>query len=268
MAKSLYEKSTRENIKEMLADWGLGPGEVFSAGDALQWFAKHYPLLKEGTIRAHLAVFSTNDRSRLYHAMQEGDDVLFKVANAKYRLYAPQTDPAPIRKMEQGDVAPTQVRAGTHLEEEDDEDLVDEAPAAQPGSSNFALEQDLQRYLSRNLHIVEPGLTLFDDDGIDGFEYPAGNGRRIDILAIDKAGTFVVLELKVDKGYERVGGQLLRYMNWVRRNLSGGKPVRGIVVCRTMSPDLRLVFDGMPNVDLFEYQLSVTVSKVPRLDPV
>lgn len=49
-------------------------------------------------------------------------------------------------------------------------------------------------YLSYNLHIIESGLTLFQDEDISGFEYPAGGGRRIDILAKDGAGNFVVLE--------------------------------------------------------------------------
>jgi hypothetical protein len=51
--------------------------------------------------------------------------------------------------------------------------------------------------------LIEPGLTLFQDEDISGLEYPAGGGRRIDILAKDSSGGFVVLELKVEKGYDR-----------------------------------------------------------------
>jgi endonuclease len=92
-------------------------------------------------------------------------------------------------------------------------------------------------------------------------------GRRIDILAVDKTGAFVVLELKVEKGYDRVVGQLLRYMNWVRKELAEpGQHVRGIIVCRTMSEDLRLACMSIPDVELFEYQLSVSVLKVPALE--
>jgi RecB family endonuclease NucS len=37
-------------------------------------------------------------------------------------------------------------------------------------------------------------------------------GRRIDILAIDAQGRYVVLELKVSMGFDKVVGQLLRYL--------------------------------------------------------
>jgi RecB family endonuclease NucS len=40
-------------------------------------------------------------------------------------------------------------------------------------------------------------------------EFPAGD-RYIDILAVDAQGSFVVIELKVSRGYDRVIGQLLR----------------------------------------------------------
>lgn len=77
----------------------------------------------------------------------------------------------------------------------------------------------------------------------------------------------MVLELKVSKGYDRVVDQLLRYVNWVRQNLAEpSQRVRGIILCRTMSEDLRLACDSMRDVELFEHQLSVTVSKVLGLE--
>ena len=77
----------------------------------------------------------------------------------------------------------------------------------------------------------------------------------------------MVLELKVEKGYDRVVGQLLRYMNWVRKELAEpGQRVRGIIVCRTMSEDLRLACMRIPDIELFEYRLSVSASKVPALE--
>ncbi|NKI93911.1 endonuclease NucS domain-containing protein [Rhizobacter sp. SG703] len=263
MARTIYDKPTRALLKDMLSDLGLKPGQVFTTARAIQWFQEHYPKLKPGSIRAHLVQASTNDRSRLHHpATNETDDLLFKVGSGQFRLYEPGKDPAPIHELVDGDVARQE-----QLGEEDDDDVSPVAREAQPGSTQFALEQDLQRYLADNLHIIEPGLTLFEDEDIKGFEYPAGGGRRIDILAVDKAGGFVVLELKVEKGYDRVVGQLLRYVNWVRKELAEpGQRVRGIIVCRTMSEDLRLACASIPDIELLEYQLSVTVSRVPVLE--
>lgn len=261
MAKTIYDKPTRVLLKDMLAAWTVKPGEVFPASRVIDWFAKNYPKLKTGSIRAHLVQASTNDPSRLHHsATNETDDLLVKVAPSQYRLYEPGKDPAPIHEPGEGS------GSGRARNAEDDDDDAGTSEAL-PGSTQFALEQDLQRYLADNLHIIEPGLTLFEDENIRGFEYPAGNGRRIDILAVDKTGGFVVLELKVEKGYDRVVGQLLRYMNWVRRELADrGQRVRGIIVCRTMSEDLRLACASIPDVELFEYKLSVTVKRMPALE--
>ncbi len=264
MARTIYEKPTRALLKDMLKDLGLKPGQVFTTSRAIQWFAEHFPKLKAGSIRAHLVQASTNDRSRLHHpATNETDDLLFKVASGQFRLYEPGKDPAPIHELVEGDVA----REEALVEEVADED-VDGGGEALPGSSQFLLEKDLQNYLARNLQVIEPGLRLYVDESeaITGIEVEAG-GRRIDILAIDQSNCLVVLELKVSKGYDRVVGQLLRYVNWVRKELADpGQKVRGIILCRTMTEDLRLACAGVPNIELFEYQLSVTVKQVPAMD--
>jgi len=260
MARTIYDKPTRALLKDMLKDWGLKPGQVFTTARAVDWFAKNYPKLKAGSIRAHLVQAATNDRSRLHHpATNETDDILFKVDSGQFRLYEPGTDPAPIREMVEGDVARQEAAAQV------DED--EEGETAAPGSSEFLLEKDLQRYLAENLGCIEPGLRLYEDEDIRGIEFEAGGGRRIDILALDQAGAFVVLELKVSRGYDRVVGQLLRYMNWVRKELAEpGQRVRGIIVCRAISEDLRLACASMRDVELCEYRLSVTVSKVTQLE--
>ena len=106
MARTIYDKPTRALLKDMLADWDLKPGQVFTTSRALEWFAANYPKLKPGSIRAHLVQASTNDRSRLHHpATNETDDLLFKLDSGQFRRYEPGKDPAPIHEMVQGDVA-------------------------------------------------------------------------------------------------------------------------------------------------------------------
>jgi endonuclease len=260
MARTIYDKPTRALLKDLLKDMGLKPGQVFTTSRAIEWFKQNYPKLQPSSIRAHLVQASTNDRSRLHHpATNTSDDLLFKVDSGQFRLYEPGKDPAPIHEFIQGDVAREEEITAATKE--------DEGYEAQPGSSEFLLERDLQRYLAENLECLELGLKLYEVEGVRGFEFEAGGGRRIDILAVDKAGAFVVLELKVSKGYDRVVGQLLRYVNWVRQNLAeSGQRVRGMIVCRAMSEDLRLACASIKDIELFEYQLSVTVSKVPALN--
>lgn len=264
MAKSIYEKSTRALVKELVAELGLQPGQVLTTTRALAWFKDRYPRLQESTVREHLRLSSTNLPSRLHHPpITASDDVFFKLGPREYRLYEPGKDPAPIHDLVEGDVAREQ-----ELDRETEvEDLAEEQAEERAAvSSEFLLENDLQRYLAENLEAVEPGLRLYEEDGVRGYEFDAG-GRRIDILAVDRNGSLVVLELKVSRGYDRVVGQLLRYVNWVRQNLAeDGQRVRGIILCRTMTDDLRLACASLPDVELFEYSLSVTVSKIPALE--
>ncbi|MES2869227.1 MAG: endonuclease NucS domain-containing protein [Pseudomonadota bacterium] len=257
MARTIYDKPTRALLKDMLKSWNLQPGEVFTAARAIQWFKSHYPKLKPGSIRAHLVQASTNDPSRLHHSSTNStDDLLYKISPGEFRRYEATKDPAPIREMVEGDIAAQETDQTEH-----ELDCHDEASL--PGSTEFLLEKDLQLYLAENLGCIEPGLKLYEDEDLRGIEYEAGGGRRIDILAVDRNGDFVVIELKVSRGYDRVIGQLLRYMNWVRRYLAEvGQQVRGIIVCRSMSEDLRLASSSMKDIDLFEYKLSVSVTKV------
>ena len=259
MPRTIYDKATRVLLKDMLADMGVKPGQVFTTSRVLEWFKERYPKLQPSSLRAHLVQASTNDRSRLHHPSTNiTDDLLFKVASGQYRLYEAGKDPAPIHEFVEGDVA----REEEIVAEADEENHGE----ALSGSSEFLLERDLQNYLAKNLDCIEPGLKIYESDDIKGFEYEAGGGRRIDILAIDAAGDLVVLELKVSKGYDRVVGQLLRYVNWIRLNLAEpGQKVRGMIICRSMTEDLRLACAGMKDVELYEYQLSVSVRKIESI---
>ncbi|MDQ3830513.1 MAG: endonuclease NucS, partial [Candidatus Tectomicrobia bacterium] len=110
------------------------------------------------------------------------------------------------------------------------------------------------------LSLVEPGLKLYSDEGITGVEFPAG-GRYIDILAVDRDGGYVVIELKVSKGYDRVVGQLLRYMGWIEKHhAEPGQRVRGVIVAKEITEDLKLACARVQGLQLFEYALSVTLT--------
>jgi hypothetical protein len=123
----------------------------------------------------------------------------------------------------------------------------------------FAYEHILRDYCAHNLPVVESGLSLYDKDGRSGIEFPAG-GRFIDILAVDSSGGFVIFEFKLSRGHERVVGQLLRYIGWVRQHLAtSGQRVRGIIIARHITEDLRLAATGQADIKLLEYELSITL---------
>lgn len=242
----MYDNPVRLLMQDMIPAMGIKVGDTFSREQAIAWFAEHYPKIKKGTVTAHLMRLSTNVASRhQYSPRTDGsDDIFFKIDSRTFRLYEPGYDPPPLT---------------TGVPDPDQEDLEETDPEP---TGEFAYERDLRDFLARNLHVVEPGLTLFSDEGIPGIEFPVG-GRFIDVLAVDSDGAFVVIELKVSKGYDRVVGQLLRYMNWIRRNLADAdQQVRGVVIAKSISEDLRLAAGGLEDVSLFEYQLSVSVTPV------
>ena len=95
-----------------------------------------------------------------------------------------------------------------------------------------------------------------------GVEFPAG-GRFIDILAVDPNGGYVVIELKVPRGYDRTVGQLRRYMGRIKmHHAEPAQAVRGIIVARGISEDLVLACSGLSDVALFEYEMSVSLKKI------
>ncbi|MFG0251478.1 MAG: DUF91 domain-containing protein, partial [Phycisphaerales bacterium JB038] len=181
----LYDKPVHGLMREMVDDFKQTGKAHFNTSDALHWFSRNYPKVKEGTIRAHLRQFSANDPNRLHLNTKPGQALLFKLGPSDYRMYDPERDPPEILPGSQPVPAESPV----------DEDS--ESPGAAP--SEFAYEKDLQSFLTRNLHLLEPGLRLYEDEGINGIEFDAG-GRRIDILAVDAEGGRVVIELKVSRG--------------------------------------------------------------------
>ena len=243
-----------------MAQWAkehLVPGQSFTKSAPVQWFAAHYPNIKRNTVAMHVDGMSTNSQLRKHHPSVKpgsGHDLFFKLGPDQFRLWAPDSDPTPLYKetMERGapsnaDVPPPEVDT-------------EEEPAAQ-AAGEFAFERDLRNYLVRNLSVVEPGLRLYEEEGITGVEFPVG-GRFIDILAVDKDGGFVVLELKVSRGYDRVVGQLLRYMAWVEANMETSQPVRGAIVAKEITADLKLACSRVSGVRLIEYEISFKLRAV------
>lgn len=237
----IYNKPVRVLVPEMVAELAPQPSQTFSREAAIEWFAQRYPKIKQGTISAHLIRFSTNAASRLHYYARPDEDLLYQVDGSHFRLYDSSKDPAPIHsKADIGTVLPPE----------------SETP------SEFAYESDLRDFLAKNLSVIEPGLQLYQEEGITGVEFPVG-GRFIDILAVDAQKALVVIELKVSRGYDRVVGQLLRYMAWIQRNQAEpGQVVRGIIAAREISDDLQLACSNLPAVSIYEYKLSVVLRKI------
>lgn len=247
---ALYDKPVRLLMTDMAKELAPEAGQQFTKRQVVDWFSRNYPRVKVGTVSAHLIKLSTNAPSRHHYNARPGDDVFFQLDRGHFRLYEPKTDPAPIYE-------PTVTTGNSTSGAQGGGDEPEPT-----GSAEFAYEEDLKNYLARNLSVLEQGLVLYEEEDIVGIEFPVG-GRFIDILARDANGNLVVIELKVSRGYDRVVGQLMRYMAWIAMNQAeAGQKVRGIIVARDISNDLKLACSLVNDVELFEYELSLALKRI------
>jgi len=249
-----YDKPVRLLLKDFVTKHNIITGQIISRDQVISWFRENYPKIKLGTISAHFLKMSTNAPSRIHYSVSltGEDDLFYQIDGGHFRLYEKGNDPLPIyiKSNPVGGVVDPPISG------EGKEELSEQ--------TGFAYESDLRDFLAKNLTLIETGLRLYQDEGISGIEFPVG-GRFIDILAIDKLNNYVVIELKVSKGYDRVIGQLLRYMAWIETNQADPtQNVRGVIIAREISGDLHLATSKIPDVELFEYDLSVALRKVNK----
>lgn len=238
----IYDKSTTELMKDFFTHIGLQSEKTFKRQDLYLWFSEKYPKLRRDNLSLNLVKISVNAPSRKhYHLRADGsDDILFQIDTDTFRLYDKSKD---ILNPEE-----SSMKDGYYDEEK---------------RQQFAYEKDLQNFLAKNMSIIERDLKLYEDveNNKNGLEYPV-DGRFIDILALDKNNDFVVIELKVSRGYDKVVGQLLRYKNWIKKyKAENGQSVRGVIICKEITNDLLLACDDLPNIELFEYELSLKLHK-------
>lgn len=229
---------------------------------------KRHPDANASTINTQINFSSVNSPSRIHSpenfkprvANDPRFDVLFHVSRGKLQLYDPKLHGFwEIVKGTDGRLHvglagenPDPFPAPT-----DDSDSDEQSEPFQPPVP-FRLEQHLRDFIAsniRSIRILGAPLSVFvDDRGQWGVEYPTAVGR-IDILAIDAHYNFVVFELKLGHGPDAAVGQLARYMGWVKRHLAGDRPVRGVIVARSVDQELRYAASMIPNVSLFEYSM-------------
>lgn len=133
----------------------------------------------------------------------------------------------------------------------------------------FELEWQLRDFISHNIESLKlegkPLRLYVDSHGREGIEYRTGVGP-IDILALDSDHSFVVFELKRGRVADRAIGQISRYMGWIKKNLAQGKMVKGVIVAKSISSNLRHAVVAVPNVSLFEYEVAFTLNQILEAD--
>jgi len=133
--------------------------------------------------------------------------------------------------------------------------------------NEFVLEKYLEDFIVSNFATIFKGkLKIYEDsEGLDGQQYFTDAGA-IDILATEPAtNSFVVLELKKGRSSDRVVGQILRYMGWVKQNLcTDNQSVKGLIICRDPDPKLSYALTMVNNVDVTYYSVSFALRNAPN----
>lgn len=139
------------------------------------------------------------------------------------------------------------------------EERVVDSSTSDEGLSNGALslERDLEACILFCVGQLEPGLRLCEDPRVKAQQFDTGVVGRLDLLATDQEGNYVVIELKAGPADDRVCGQVLRYMGWVRLNLaSAANQVRGVIVAHDFTEGLRYAAAAIPQLSLKRYCVS------------
>ena len=110
----------------------------------------------------------------------------------------------------------------------------------------FGLERDLQNALRGNISQFDSSLSIVDG----GVETKVAAGY-IDILAKDKHGDWVVIELKAETARAPAIAQVLAYMGCIKREKGGN--VKGLLIAAEFEDRVRYAADAVPNLSLKKY---------------
>jgi len=122
--------------------------------------------------------------------------------------------------------------------------------------TSVSLERDLEDNLEANLAQLETGLSPLIREGVSSRQLDTKTVGIIDLLATDKSGRFVVIELKAGEASDRVCGQVQRYMGWVQEALAGNSGIRGMIVANSFTEGARYAARVVPNLALKRYSVS------------
>lgn len=142
----------------------------------------------------------------------------------------------------------------TNRGELNDVEIPAESADPDPISASFAVEKEMQIAVRRQLSRLEVGLV--EADG--GIEKQVATGR-IDILARDVSGHYVVVELKAGRCPAGAIEQTLGYAQALEDET--GESVRAILVASEFSDRLMSASKRVRDLKLVEYQYSMTFSE-------
>ena len=260
--------NTRPYVWQMIKEAVENLGGKATYSEIKDYIRGKYGEVNENTINAQIIMCTVNHPSRVHYPENKRPrdanskyDFLFstgyKYRKGEVELYNPHEHGTwEIRKDEYGKLTVHQ----TGLDEVEDDGHTEEEKELL-----FPLESHLRDFIAQNIEAIKVNghkVKLYtDENDREGIEYPTDVGV-IDILSVDEADNFVVFELKLSRGVDKAIGQILRYMGWVKKNLSNNKDVKGVIVAKNVDEKLKYAASIIPDISLFEYELNFRICEV------
>lgn len=121
----------------------------------------------------------------------------------------------------------------------------------------------MQLYYSKNLRLIEPGLRPYKNNRDLATEFACGRSR-FDFLAVDRKGTLVIIEFKLEWAPTLALGQVLGYIAVAQREI--GLPARGVIIARMAESALCLAAQDVGNVTVYEYLPNARLERIAPFD--
>jgi hypothetical protein len=238
-------------VRELLADAVAQLEHPSRPGDYVDWFALHYPDVKDNTVRMHITAFTANDRNRRHHAnARRRQALLFKRSDDRLEPYD-ETRHGSFDEFGEPRES-SQLSTRPDFKSKPAPDATEDEAAME-----FLLENYLEDFLASNWRLIDWGRPLEIYDGGVGHQFSTPVGR-LDFLCRDlSTGTLVAVELKRGRPTDQVVGQLARYMGWLRNHLAApGQSVEGIIVAHDIDPKLQYAATAVPGTTVMAYEIS------------
>lgn len=181
---------------------------------------------KAATISAHLyACVANNPKAYIHHPWAR--KFLYRNADGTFELYSEE-------RHRPNEWAPPE-----------GEDEIE--PVSELAETSISLERDIEDHLIQHLNTLEKGLKFVARQ----FKTDVG---RIDILAEDKEGCRVIIEVKVGEVKDSAVGQIARYLGWFAK--LDRKSPRGMLVAAEFPEGVRYAATAVSGLTLHAYRVS------------